>query len=88
MVIPRIQGKKLLRITAPHFVAGCEWMKVNGVWWCWRTAPIIQYLQGKNADEVSGFLRAKGWAYEWVKPAGSDGPESPSRTSPSPQSGP
>jgi len=46
----------VLRIVAPHFVAGIsvEW---NGR----RVAPIIEYMKYWGYDEIVNYCRRKGW---------------------------
>lgn len=60
-----IHQQKLLRITAPHFVAGAVWEFDHG-WRCVRAAPIIKYMIGKRPTEVKNYLIKKGWDYEWI----------------------
>lgn len=50
---------RLIRIIAPHFVAGFE---TDGI--VRRAAPIIKYLIGKTDDEVQEYIRHKGWKGE------------------------
>jgi hypothetical protein len=47
---------KLVRVVAPHFVAGFE---TDGV--VRRAAPIIKYLVGKSDDEVRAYIKRKRW---------------------------
>jgi hypothetical protein len=47
---------KLVRVVAPHFVAGFE---TDGV--VRRAAPIIKYLVGKTDDEAREYIKRKGW---------------------------
>ena len=46
----------LVRVVAPHFVAGFE---TDGV--VRRAAPIIKYLVGKTNDEARTYIARKGW---------------------------
>lgn len=46
----------LVRIVAPHFVAGFE---TDGI--ARRAAPIIKYLIGKTNDEARAYIESKGW---------------------------
>lgn len=48
----------LLRITAPHFVAGV----VVGE----RAAPIIGYMKRWEADKIRAYARRRGWTVEVV----------------------
>lgn len=50
---------RLIRIVAPHFVAGFE---TDGI--VRRAAPIIKYLVGKTDDQVREYIRRKGWKGE------------------------
>lgn len=47
----------LVRVVAPHFVAGIE--LENNV--CVSAAPILRWAVGKSADELRTYFRCKGW---------------------------
>jgi hypothetical protein len=47
---------KLVRVVAPHFVAGFE---TDGI--VRRTAPILKRLKGKTDKEARAFIARKGW---------------------------
>lgn len=47
----------LVRVTAPHFVAGFE---TDGKT-VRRAAPIMRYLVGKTEDEARAYIQQKGW---------------------------
>lgn len=47
---------KLVRVVAPHFVAGFE---TDGI--VRRAAPILKYLRGKTDDKARRFIARKGW---------------------------
>lgn len=47
---------KLVRVVAPHFVAGFE---TDGV--VRRAAPILKYLVGKTDDQAREYIKSKGW---------------------------
>lgn len=57
---------RLLRVTAPHFVAGAEWRRESGVWTCYRSAPILRWMVGKSAESTARYLAVKGWRWEWL----------------------
>lgn len=78
--------ERLLRVTAPHFVAGAIFEKVDHwrwdektgwitsrEWKCTQAAPILRYLIGELGVDVKQTLRKKGYKWEWVSPSG--GPE-------------
>ena len=52
----------LLRVTAPHFVAGAIWVNKE----CVHAAPIIKWMIGKPAIEVKAYLDKRKWKYEWI----------------------
>lgn len=58
--------RKLLRVSAPHFVAGAVWRKAGDGWECERAAPIIKWMVGKSPSFVGQYLKEKGWRYEWI----------------------
>jgi len=47
---------KMLRITAPHFVAGIEPH--------WRAAPILRYMLAWSSKGIRGYCAKKGWTVE------------------------
>lgn len=51
----------LLRIVAPHFVAGVEIRR--GV--VTATVPITRYMLGWTPGRVQTYCRRKGWEYWW-----------------------
>lgn len=53
---------KIIRIVAPHFVAGAL-LEPSGVV---RTAPIIKYMVGWTRDKVFGYCKSKGWSAEVI----------------------
>jgi hypothetical protein len=56
----------LVRITAPHFVAGLEYRKSTGV--VTNAAPILGWTVGKDIEYVKAWCRKKNYTYEIVKP--------------------
>jgi len=46
----------LVRVVAPHFVAGFE---TDGI--VRRAAPIIKYLVGKTDNQARSYIASKGW---------------------------
>jgi hypothetical protein len=56
--VPQMEPEKLtlVRIVAPHFVAGIE---TDGT--VRRAAPIIGYMVGWSDDQVRTHVKAKGW---------------------------
>lgn len=57
-------GTILVRIVAPHFVAGLE---TDGT--VRRAAPIIRYMVGWTDDKVRDYVKKKGWTASIVQPA-------------------
>lgn len=52
----------LLRIMAPHFVAGIEVDGGRVV----RAAPIVRYMVGWDGPRFHHYCRKKGWTWEVV----------------------
>jgi hypothetical protein len=50
----------LIRITAPHFVAGAEVEGGKVI----KTAPIIGYMKGWAMAKVKGYCNYKEWRFE------------------------
>jgi len=60
----------LIRITAPHFVAGVEVRYVGGAWlpleddhYDNRCAPIVKYMRDWSPARIRGYCKKMGWAY-------------------------
>lgn len=53
---------RLIRVVAPHFVAGLE--AADGV--VVRTAPILKYMVGWQGRRFARYVTRKGWAWERV----------------------
>lgn len=62
-----LKSEALLRIDAPHFVAGAVFEERAGIWKCVMAAPIIGYLCKMTTKEIKRYLGYMGWKYEWVK---------------------
>lgn len=52
---------RLVRVVAPHFVAGFE---TDGV--VRRAAPIIKYMLGWSNERARAYITSKGWTASWV----------------------
>lgn len=50
----------LVRITAPHFVAGVVAVDGRVV----RAAPILRYMSGWDGARLAEYARRKGWTWE------------------------
>lgn len=61
-----MRSEALLRIEAPHFVAGAIFENRDGGWKCIKAAPIIRYLCKMSPSEIKRYLDSKGWRYRWV----------------------
>ena len=59
--------RRLLRIEAPHFVAGVVWLKVGDAWTVERAAPIVGYMQRMSAADVHDYMLRKRWRWDWVQ---------------------
>lgn len=58
---------KLLRVEAPHFVAGLEFEKKRDGWRCVNAAPIMKYCKDMKPEAIRDYLIEKGWKFEWVE---------------------
>lgn len=54
----------LVRVEAPHFVAGLEF---NGAGMCVNAAPILKWCVGKRAQFLRDYFQRKGWKAQRVK---------------------
>lgn len=50
----------LIRIVAPHFVAGYDMTNDN-------IAPIIKYVMGWNYYKILNYCKSKGWYLKYLK---------------------
>lgn len=53
----------LVRVVAPHFVAGYE---VSAYGTIWNAAPILKYVVGWEHFRALNYFDRKGWKYEFV----------------------
>lgn len=60
-----MSGAKLVRVVAPHFVAGLD-IGVNGK--CVEAAPILAWAKGKTEDELRAYFKRKGWRASVINP--------------------
>jgi hypothetical protein len=58
--------KRLLRVVAPHFVAGAVWEKHSDEWRCTHAAPILRWMIGKPPGHVLDVLLRKGYEWKWL----------------------
>lgn len=54
----------LLRIVAPHFVAGLVFLQGSDV--AYRAAPIIGYMRGWPTHRIWTYCQRKGWQVEKI----------------------
>ena len=57
---------KLVRVVAPHFVAGLEIDPVTAR--AVRAAPILRWVIGKHENELRDYFQRKGWRASVVAP--------------------
>ncbi len=59
--------EKLLRVVAPHYVAGAVWQNDGTGWRCINAAPIIKWMIGKDPQAVANYFngKKKGYSYSW-----------------------
>ena len=64
---------KVIRISAPHFVAGVEINKIyQGIWdgprykYNNRRAPILKYMSRWNLFQIRDYCDKKGW-HIWIR---------------------
>lgn len=55
------EGKQLVRIVAPFFVAGIEAQDGRVV----RAAPILRYMRGWDGARVASYCASRGW--DWAR---------------------
>lgn len=61
--------ERLLRVVAPHFVAGAIWSRDGASWRCTAAAPILRWMIGMDAETMRRrrpSMERKGWTLEWV----------------------
>lgn len=62
--------ERLLRVEAPHFVAGAVWVRHRDSWVCIEAAPILRWMEVQTPAQTKAYLERKGWSYSWVTPPG------------------
>lgn len=60
-------NEALVRVVAPHFVAGAIFLPQNGQWTCTEAAPIIKWMIGKTDKEIKTYCTKKNWTATKVK---------------------
>jgi hypothetical protein len=58
--------ERLLRVEAPHFVAGALFARSGIGWECTDAAPILCWMVGKSPTAIGHYLKRKGWRHEWL----------------------
>ena len=59
--------RKLLIVTASHFVAGAVYEKRGNLWRCVDAAPIVFWLMSTPPKQAADIFRRRGWTWEWRK---------------------
>jgi hypothetical protein len=59
--------KRLLRVTAPHFVAGAVWELTPHGWRCARTAPLLNWMRRVKPAEAREALVRAGYEWAWLE---------------------
>lgn len=54
----------LIRVVAPHFVAG---LVIDDNGYCGAAAPILAWSIGQGATDLSAYFKRKGWEARIVK---------------------
>ena len=58
-------GERLLRVEAPHFVAGAVFKKTDAGWRVVHAAPILAWMRKMAIEDIGPYLRRKGWLCTW-----------------------
>lgn len=61
--------ERVLRVEAPHFVAGAVWVLEGERWRCVTAAPILRWMINKPPDEVKKYLSRRGWGWAFLPAA-------------------
>jgi hypothetical protein len=61
------ESRRLLRVVAPHFVAGAVWQRNESGWHCIGAAPILQWMLALSPQATLDVLRVRRYAWEWVR---------------------
>jgi hypothetical protein len=61
------EGRRLLRVIAPHFVAGAVWERSGGGWHCARAAPVLRWMVASSPEATLDVLRRRHYAWEWLR---------------------
>lgn len=61
------KDKLLLRVIAPHFVAGGVFKKTDKGWRCTsQVAPILKWIQGKDPQYLKNYFIKKRYKWQWL----------------------
>lgn len=63
-------GDYLVRVAAPHFVAGLVMSSASPEDTCTRAAPILSWAVGKPRSELRRYFADKGWTASIEGPKG------------------
>jgi hypothetical protein len=61
------EGRRLLRVIAPHFVAGAVWERSGCGWHCARAAPILRWMVALSTEATRDALLRRRYAWEWIR---------------------
>lgn len=56
----------LLRVEAPHFVAGAVFEKLGGKYRCTHAAPILRWMTSTDTRQIESYIKRKKWKYSWI----------------------
>ena len=65
--MPQPKRDVLIRVVAPHFVAGLVFESDARGARCTEAAPILRWCRGRTRASVEGYLRLKKWSWEVVR---------------------
>ena len=61
------EEQRLLRVVAPHFVAGAVWERGKLGWHCVSAAPILRWMLDLSPQAALDVLQRKGYEWEWLR---------------------
>lgn len=59
--------RRVLQVSAPHFVAGAVWERDrNQIWRCVRSAPILRWMEKATPHSAEATLTRYAYRWEWL----------------------
>lgn len=61
-----MRRRYLIRVDAPHYVAGAVVERIDGEWKVTATAPILRWMFKRSVKDSFKYFKDKGYKYERI----------------------